>query len=368
MKTRYASLCQRMALALLVCFSLSALATAQDSKINLNAPVVPRYVVIPPKPAPAGMKTPSGTLQEWNGSFTYNGTNYPYVMVGTDPSSGAASEITTWIIPVKLILSNNDVFDPLAGGPFSPLAMTILSPIFDATTTYTQGGVDVGTTQYNDAVQRGNFWSEVQSNPNYHVLLGGPTARVTVQPELTLNVPASDGTIGSPFGHQVAEVDINYFDEQISNYMTSNNVINPTGFPIFITTNTYLTEGGCCIGGYHSANGPQTYANFEYITYSGDFSQDVSALSHEVGEWVDDPLYPNENNTPCGILEVGDPLETGQPGHPYGTWAYPLRGFTYHLQDLVFLRYFGGPANLSVNSYWTFQGYTGFTQICQNGS
>ena len=24
----------------------------------------------------------------------------------------------------------------------------------------------------------------------------------------------------------------------------------------------YLTEGGCCIGGYHSANGAQTYAMF----------------------------------------------------------------------------------------------------------
>ena len=39
-------------------------------------------------------------------------------------------------------------------------------------------------------------------------------------------------------------------------------IINPTSFPIFMTANIYLTEGGCCIGGYHSANGQQTYANF----------------------------------------------------------------------------------------------------------
>ena len=39
--------------------------------------------------------------------------------------------------------------------------------MFDSTTTYTQGGVDVGTTQYDDAFQRGNFWSIVQNNPNY---------------------------------------------------------------------------------------------------------------------------------------------------------------------------------------------------------
>ena len=137
---------------------------------------------------------------------------------------------------------------------------------------------------------------------------------------------------------------------------------------IFLNANTYLTEGGCCIGGYHSANGPQTYSNFEYVTTPGVFSQDVSALSHEVGEWADDPLYPNQNNTPCGIWEVGDPLENGEPGHPYGTWAYELHGFTYHLQDLVTPKYFGSDPNRPVNGYWTFQGYTGITRICQNGS
>jgi len=366
MKTRNARLCQLMALTLLACCCLSVLALAQDSSVN-NERAVPRFTIIRPKPAAPGTPPPSGTLQEWNGSFTYNSHNYTYVMVGADPSTNTGVEITAWLIPVKLILSNGDIFDPLSGGPFSPVALTLTSPMFDSSTTYTQGGVDVGTTQYDDAFQRANFWSIVQNNPNSHLLLGGPTARITVMPELTLNVPAGDGTIGSPFGHQVAEVDIDYFDNEISAYMNSNNIINPTGLPIFITANTYLTEGGCCIGGYHSANGAQTYANFEYITYSGDFSQDVSALSHEIGEWTDDPLWPSENNTPCGILEVGDPLEGGSSGHPYGTWAYTLHNFTYHLQDLTFLRYFGAPAGTSVNDWWTFQDFP-YTTICQQGS
>jgi hypothetical protein len=356
-----------MALTLLACCCLSVLAMAQDSSVN-DEHAVGRFVVIPPKPALPGTPVPSSTLEEWNGSFTYNNTNYPYVMVGADPSTNNGADITTWIIPVKLVLSDGSVWDPLAGGPNSALARTILSPMFDNTTTYTQGGIDVGTTQYNDAFQRANFWSIVQNNPNSHILLGGPTARVAVLPELTLNVPAGSGHQGTEFGVHVALVDINYYDEQISAYMAQSQTINPAGFPIFENANTYLTEGGCCIGGYHSANGAQTYANFEYITTPGVFSQDVSALSHEVGEWTDDPLYPNQNNTPCGILEVGDPLEGGQPGHPYGTWTYPLHNFTYHLQDLVLLRYFGGPTNLSVNDYWTFQGYTGISTICEDGS
>jgi len=367
MKTRYTRLCQGMALALLACFCLSVLAVAQDSSVN-DEHAVGRFVVIPPKPAAPG-KLPAGTLQEWNGSFTYNGTNYPYVMVGADPSTNQGADITTWIVPVKVILSDGSVWDPLSGGPASPLALTILSPMFDRTTTYTQGGVDVGTTQYDDAFQRENFWSIVQNNPNSHIYLGGPTSRISVLPELTLNVPSGSGHQGKEFGVNVALVDINYYDAQVSSYMASSQTINATGNPIFLLANMYWTEGGCCIGGYHSANGPQTYNNFTYITTPGVFSQDVSALSHEIGEWTDDPLYPHENSTPCGILEVGDPLENGEgSGHPYGAWTYMLHGFSYHLQDLVNLKYFGGDPNEPVNGFWTFQGYTGITRICQNGS
>jgi hypothetical protein len=367
MKKSCVSLCQTLALALLVCFCLSVLAVAQETSADTMR-ALPRFTIIPPKPAAPGHENPSGTLQEWNGSFQHNGTNYPFVMVGADPSTNQGAIITTWIVPVKLILPDGSVWDPLAGGPSSPLARTILSPIFDNTTTYTQGGVDVGTTQYIDAFQRANFWSIVQNNPNSHILLGGPTARVAVLPEITLNVPSGQGQQCTEFGIHVACVNINYYDIQVSNYMANSNVINPTGFPIFLTANMYWTEGGCCIGGYHSANGAQTYSNFTYITTPGVFSQDVSALSHEVGEWADDPLYPQQNNTPCGILEVGDPLENGEPGHPFGTWAYTLHGFTYHLQDLVNLKYFGGDPNEPVNGFWTFQGYTGITTICQNGA
>ena len=362
MKMRFLGVCQILALTLLVAFCLSTFASAQDTM-----PAHPRFVVIPPKAALPGQNL-SGNLQEWNGSFTYNGNNYPYVMVGADPSTNQGAVITTWLIPVKIILSDGSVWDPLQGGPFSPMGRTLMSPIFDRTTTYTQGGVDVGTTQYIDAFQRANFWSIAQNNPNSHLLLGGRTPWPQMLPELVLHVPSQFGQQGTEFGVRVALVDINYYDSQINSYIAQNQTINPTGFPIFLNANTYLTQGGCCIGGYHSATGPQTYANFEYITTPGVFSQDVSALSHEVGEWADDPLYPSQNNTPCGILEVGDPLETGQPGHPYGTWEYPLHLFTYHLQDLVNLKYFGGDPNQPVNGWWTFQGYNGITRICQNGS
>ena len=121
---------------------------------------------------------------------------------------------------------------------------------------------------------------------------------------------------------------------------------------------TYMTSGGCCIGGYHSANGSQpggqTYGVSSTIDQgSGVFSQDTAALSHEVGEWMDDPFV--DNNVGCfdnSILEVGDPLE----GHAnYGAFPYTLNGFTYNLQSLVFLPYFGAPKNTSLLRWYSFQ-------------
>ncbi len=362
MKIRFATLCQLMALTLIACFCLSALALARDAPTS-DESVRPRFMVIP-KPIDLNLPAPPTTLQEWNGSFVYNGI-WPYVMVGADPSTNTSATIPTSIIPVKIILSTGQSFDPLVPTPFSPYVRTVTSPIFDMTTTYDLPPI-VGKTQYIDAFQRANFWSIVSVNTSSHLLLTTPPIAVNpALPELVLSVPAADGHLGHPFGHAAALVDINYFDAQVSAYMTAHSQIDPSKFAIFETTDTYLTEGGsCCIGGYHSNNGAQTYAHFTYIDHPGDFAQDVSALSHEVGEWADDPLYPSPNNTPCGILEVGDPLE-GTTN--YGDYPYVLHGFTYHLQDLVFLRYFGAPANTSVNDWWSFQNYP-FTTICQNGS
>ena len=160
-----------------------------------------------------------------------------------------------------------------------------------------------------------------------------PGDDATVLPEQTLSPSRSFGKTGSPFGFTAGEVDINWFDAQLPALMSKLG-IQPHTFPIFLTYDVYLTQGGgCCIGGYHSSEGsvsnPQSYAEATYVDHPGAFSQDVSALSHEVGEWADDPLTVNYNgnNTPCGILEVGDPLE-GNPN--YGGYPYSLHGFTYN--------------------------------------
>src|SRR5579872_3906292 len=299
------------ALALLV---FGGSAYAQDD-IEVQQPARGMFVTLPAHLHP-DVPPPAASLPSWNGSFTFNGTNYTYNMVGTAPSTNTSTTVTAYIIPVKIVITNRNgtktTFDPshvLSNGN-TVTTNTVTSPIFESTTTYVQGGVNVGTTQYIDAFQRANFWGTVQSNSNYHLLLGGPT----VLAEQTLSPSSTYGQLGTPFGFTAGLVDINWFDAQIQSLITKFTQIQPNTLPVFLTYDVYLTQGGgCCIGGYHSSEGsvsnPQAYAHFTYVDHPGDFAQDVSALSHEVGEWADDPLVVNTggNNTPCGILEVGDP-------------------------------------------------------------
>lgn len=202
-------------------------------------------------------------------------------MMGTSPSSGTSTTVATYIVPIKIVISSRrtkTTYDPahvLSNGK-TVIANTVASPIFDATTTYTQGGVDVGTTQYIDAYQWANFWGTVQSQPNYHLLLGGPT----VLAEQTLSPSSSYGRNGSPFGFTAGLVDINWLDSQLPGIISKFSQIQPNTLVIFLTYDVYLTQSSsCCIGGYHSSEGsisnPQSYAHFTYVDHPGDFAQDV---------------------------------------------------------------------------------------------
>jgi len=323
----------------------------QQSIASQDSRPVPRYVVLHTAPFNA---PPAGGLPLWSGSFKYGATTYSYTMVGANPAtSNATTNIPAVIIPVKIVASGK-TFDPqhvLPNGN-SVVKNTTASPVLSSGIDFKEGGTDLGNTQYIDAFQRGNFWSKVKTHTNYHTLL-----TPTVLAEQTYN----GGTVGSPFGFQVAEVDINSFDSFINGLISSLHISSGT-FPIFLTYDTYLTSGGCCIGGYHNYNGSNTYSQATYIDHAGAFAQDVSALSHETGEWYDDPL--TNNRVACGILEVGDPEEGFSN---YGAFPYTLNGFTYNLQDLVWLPYFGAPPATSLHKQLSFQQNPFHLGICSQG-
>jgi len=51
-------------------------------------------------------------------------------------------------------------------------------------------------------------------------------------------------------------------------------------------------------------------------------------------------------------MENGDPIENNAN---YGGFPYTLNGFTYNLQSLVFIDYFGAPTTGPVNGWYSFQ-------------
>ena len=113
-------------------------------------------------------------LPTWTGSFTYQGTQYTYTMVGTDPAGGGTMTIPVYLVPLKITIGSV-VYDPA-----TVLSSVLSSPIFctpsgsnQCTIAFTSGGQDFGVTQYLDAYQRANFWVNDSSN-NYHLLLGTP--------------------------------------------------------------------------------------------------------------------------------------------------------------------------------------------------
>jgi hypothetical protein len=294
----------------------------------------------------------------WSYSYKYNSKTYTESWIGGNPASPSTETVPIYIIPLKMS------YKPTSGKKTVEDATKIIpniiaSPIFTPMD-FQFGGTDIGTTQYEDAFAKMNVWSIGGSSSAYHVLLGTPTVTKTE----TLKVPANEGGVFSAFGVTVIGANINWFDPKIVALIKTLKIPS-SALPIFVTTQTYLlgsaNVNNCCIGGYHSVAAGQPYSMFTYIQKSGAFSQDVSALSHELSEWIDDP--GTNNNSPCGIYEVGDPLE-GDAN--YGDYPYVLNGVTYHLQDEALLPYFGGGTGVTLGNLDTMQG-TKLT-VCQNGS
>jgi hypothetical protein len=320
-------------------------------------------------------------LAQWHGSFVDRlGHTVNYTMAGTDPATNnAPTSIPVVIIPLRMVYrtaTGTTVFDPNAhvvtGTTSNVTDMTKSSPVFTSTVQWISAHQNLGATQYIDAYQRGNFWKYVQTNRNYHVLLNP----ITVANEQTIVVdPADGGTEINRFTKRgtIGTMEINPFDAQLNVFMSRIRAVKPSVFPLFLSYNVYLTQfGGCCIGGYHSDTFPshrsQTYG---YATFVDDpaptradkqpFSEDISAVSHEVGEWMDDPFVDNavpdcDDNT-GGSLENGDPLEIN-PVHRYGVFSVRSNGFNFHPQSLVYLPYFGAPRTTSVGKSYSFKGFT----------
>jgi hypothetical protein len=353
----------------------------------------PSHILI----TPAGMQPQSGVVAYPNGRdiaarsldkhsiplWQGEDDGFRFKMVGTDPTipegAHALTVIKAEVFPVVVTLDDTGaVFDPtVVDDSCSPdgsaVSLTMASPIFQPTT-IAPGGTNLGSGEYpSELFQRANFYADTSGpgaiNSDYGVDL-----RAAEEPPIDVTVPLVYGETLDLGCDHLGLVRGSAFDEGLQSVIESSlgNVIKPDILPIFVLSNVVLfgsSASDCCILGYHAAirnpahNGAfQTYVVADFDT-SGLFagSSDVTDLSHEVAEWMDDPT--GDNQTPpwgnvgqvtegCQAnLEVGDPLA--------GTnFAVTMpNGYTYHPQDLAFKSwFFGDQPSTGVNGWYSFNG------------
>ena len=138
----------------------------------------------------------------------------------------------------------------------------------------------------------------------------------------------------------------------------------------------------CCVLGYHSlinvGSNIQIYSPFTLDT-SGIFTGggDVSTLSHEMAEAINDPNVVNPTPAWGALgqqpncqtnLETGDALSPGFAS-PTNEFVVTGNGLTYHLQEQAYFSWFFGGTSLGTapGKYSNNNTFNGYAKPCPPG-
>ncbi len=349
--------------------------TEEPFRLTGGAPGQARYVTVPNNflTFSGDMSSPEAATAAALPSWTGSSNGVTYTMLGADPSSGVATTLPVVFIPLifKIGSATFDPTLPVAGSTKSAVTLMRQSPIFQPVD-LTAGPFDLGANQWIDNFSRANFWTQTGSGTNgYHLRLSAPVVKAAN----TLTVPPGQGITINTGGGLIGDVNIAYFQAALNKILAVKQGINPGQLVIFVYYNVFFYQGNssnCCILGFHGEVTTPLHNN--HLIYSasafnnsgifnvppGQFLEDVTVITHEIGEAVDDPyISSNVNVVPAfghigqvsgcqGNLEVGDPV-TGMAK----AVAMP-NGFTYHPEDLVFHGWFSRETHsTSVNGWYT---------------
>jgi len=284
-------------------------------------------------------------------TFTFQGKSFPFTMVGKAPERGETTRVETQIIPVSMFFEG---FVDKQGNPIAldvaPLLQSVRnSPNFHRSTYRS------GFTQFGDAVQRAEFFHTMELD--WHTLINEPRQL----PAVTLDVPRGSANLfrSRSTGQVFAVVDTGFFISQLNTIIQLQH-LEVDALPIALTNNVFLAPGAnvrqCCILGFHTAFDAgargdtqlvQTFAWASWIgtgIFGGNVA-DVTALSHEIVEWLNDPFGNNSVppwQFPNGAGGCQDSLETGDPLEVFANSAFPviIDGVTFHPQTEALLQWF----------------------------
>ena len=349
---------------------------------------------------------PAATLPVWKYAMVSprDGKTYIGSIVGGNPFNRGArtTNVPVVLIPLRVEFTGALVrnFDPTMpddgclGVGNTAMSLTQQSPSFQPYNAVING-VPMGNVTFTDAFQRASFWPSITASaPAYHLALNvSVAAKQTIS---LVNGSTNGGTmifsnsctsnvIGQDNPPRLGEVDINYIDAQLNNIIV-NLGLNAGQFPFFIVYGVVITNAGsCCILGYHNGSGnnaqpTQTYGIAGYdqgYIFAG--VKDISVLSHEILEWVNDPylanLVPEWGNIGqvggCTVAGTGqNTLETGDPlsGSLMPDVTMPNNGVTYHIQEQAFFSWFiGGPYPGAGGKYSSNGTFGGYAKSCPPG-
>jgi len=292
-----------------------------------------------------------------------DGAVYTGVLVGGDPSGGANTKpatIDAVLIPliIQIIKPDGEVvlFDPTAPDyicdkGFSPEYRFQHSPLV-VPSDLTFNGVSVGNVQYIDGFMRAEFWNDPNLNRSsyFNRLNWSFASAFTLPPLLSSVAIVSEDSTGVCSERGIVSQSFfgSFMNSGVIPLLQSTGVISPTKFAFFLTKNVVTSNHtppttSSIKGGQHYVTGSpaQTWARASYPNTGSD----VRTASHEIAEWMNDPLLTNVT-PPWGYIgslpngcsnqfEVGDPLNSIN--------SLPLiymSGHRYHVQELAFFSWF----------------------------
>lgn len=299
-------------------------------------------------------------------------------MIGNDPLVGGTTTIPANLtaISLQLLNPNGSVF---ANVPFAPFEDRI-----EDSPNFSNANYTVGRTQFCDAVQRAEFFNMM--GPDLHTLLNPSIVnRATIQVPPTVQLQFPDGTIITVPGYITPKASdgstVVFMLDLLFSFLDFNQAVNDINGGFFSTKainyhtypNTFLfsviDEQGdlaCCVGGYHTfifdpTTNPEQRWIYAFTPWMspgvfGGGAQDVTALSHETSEALNDPFlnnivptwqFPRNPGFCQANLETGDPVEVLPVSTVPITTLEGNEVFTYHPQTEALLQWFeiGNPSN-----------------------
>lgn len=291
------------------------------------------------------------SVPHFTSSFAFQGKTFSYTVVGQAPQRGQTTRISTQLIPISLYFEGytDEQGNPIVLDMMPRMAAVLSSPNFR------NASYPTGYTQFADAVQRAQFFHVM--SPEWHTLLESPRVLKAVN----IDVPRGSATLYRmrSSGAIFAVVDEGFFISQL-NTIIQFEELNVGGLSIALTPNVFLAPkadiGRCCVLGFHTSfdggesenmRMVQTFVWASWIDPGifGGTVADVTAMSHEISEWLNDPFstnivpdwqFPNATTGCQNNLETGDPMSA----FPHAGYPVIIDGVTYHPQNETLLQWF----------------------------